>query len=157
MASEVSKAGFSALESKSADERRWFAAERDCPTDDEYFKRFVEAMGSHPSGGDESDERAARTQAENFYASQCLKDETMAESIAGAFTTATDGGRRPVVVHFNGAFHSDFGLGTASRVRRRLPDRRTVVITMVPVDAIDTVTPDADDWRRAEYLVYTAR
>jgi len=157
MASEVSKAGVEALESKSADERRWFAAERDCPIDDEYFKRFVEAMGSHPSGGSESDEAAARTQAQNFYASQCLKDETMAESIAGAYTAAATGGRRPIVVHFNGAFHSDFGLGTASRVRRRLPDRRTVVISVLPVDDIDTATPDAEDWRRADYLVYTVR
>lgn len=155
MASEVSKGGFGVLEAKTEEERRWFAADRDCPTDDEYFRRFVEAMGSHPSGGSETDAAAAEAQARNYYYSQCLKDETMAESIADAFSAAPAGERRPVVVHFNGAFHSDFGLGTAARVKRRLAERRTVVISVLPVENLDTVSPGEEDRRRADYLVYT--
>jgi uncharacterized iron-regulated protein len=155
MASEVSKGGFEVLEAKTDEERRWFAADRECPTDDEYFRRFVDAMGSHPAGGSEADAAAAEAQARNYYYSQCLKDETMAESIAEAFSMASTGERRPVVVHFNGAFHSDFGLGTAARVKRRLAERRTVVISVLPVENLDTVSPGEEDRRRADYLVYT--
>ncbi len=158
MASEVSKGGFAVLESKSEDERRWFASARECPTDDEYFRRFVEAMGSHPAEGESAADAAlAEAQARNFYYSQCLKDETMAESIAGAYAAGATGNRQPLVVHFNGAFHSDFGLGTAARVKRRLPEQRTVVISMLPVDDLDDLMPDADERRRADYLVYTTR
>jgi uncharacterized iron-regulated protein len=156
MASEVSKGGFAMLDGRPDDERRWFAADRLCPTDDEYYRRFVAAMGDHPAGG-APDEAAAEAQARNYYASQCLKDETMAESIARAYEAGTAGGAQPVVVHFSGAFHSDFGLGTAARVRRRLPDRRTIVISMLPVEDIDAITPDDEARRRAEYLVYTTR
>jgi uncharacterized iron-regulated protein len=85
MASEVSKGGMGVLDGKPERERRWFAADRRCPTgDDGYYKRFMEAMGSHPgSTGD------------NFYFAQCLKDETMAESIVGARAAATSGPARP--------------------------------------------------------------
>jgi uncharacterized iron-regulated protein len=38
-----------------------------------------------------------------------------------------------VVLHVNGAFHSDEGLGTAERVRRRLPSAKVVVVSAVPV------------------------
>ncbi len=156
MASEVSKAGFEALETRSDEERRWFAAERMCPIDDEYYARFTQAMGSHPGEG-ATDPAAAEAQTRHFYFSQCLKDETMADSIATAYAAAAMGERRPIVVHFNGAFHSDFGLGTAERVRRRLPERRAVVVTMIPVEDLDAVLPDAEARRRADFLVYTIR
>jgi len=156
MASEVSKGGLDALEAKSDEERRWFAADRVCPTDDEYFERFAEAMGDHPAEASASaPPPTPEAQTRNFYLSQCLKDETMAESIATAYRTAATGDRQPLVVHFNGAFHSDFGLGTAERVRRRLPERRAVVVTMLPVEDLDAVLPDAETRRRAEYLAYT--
>ena len=77
----------------------------------------------------------------------------MAESIAREFAQA---GRGPVV-HFNGAFHSDFTTGTASRVIRRLPGKRVVVISVLPVQNIDTAAPEPTDRKRAEYLVYTVR
>jgi uncharacterized iron-regulated protein len=157
VASEVSKGGFAVLDSKSDDERRWFAADRECPTDDEYFGRFVEAMGGHPAGGTEADDAMEQERTRNFYYSQCLKDETMAESIAGAYAAGAVGNRQPLVVHFNGAFHSDFGLGTAARVKRRLPERRTVVMSVLPVDDLDDLMPDNEERRRADYLVYTTR
>jgi uncharacterized iron-regulated protein len=156
IASEVSKGGFGVLDSKSDEERRWFAAERICPIDDEYYRRFVEAMGEHTAGG-AGDPATAEVRTHNYYYAQCLKDETMAESIAAAYASGAAGGPQPVVVHFNGAFHSDFGLGTAARVRRRLPDRRTVIVSIVAVEDIDAVAPDADARRQADYLVFTTR
>ena len=54
-----------------------------------------------------------------------------------------------------GAFHSDFGLGTAERVRRRLGERRVAVVSVLPVKDLDTLTPAGDDLKRADYLLYT--
>ena len=144
-ASEVSKAGFAALEPKTAAERKWFAADLQCPTGgDEYYLKFLEAMGTHPDAS-----------ADRFYFAQCVKDETMGESIADSYAAGSIGGKRPLIVHVNGAFHSDFHYGTVSRVQRRLPGKRIAVVTVVPVDNIETETPDATERRRGDYLVYT--
>ena len=92
---------------------------------------------------------------ERFYLAQCLKDETMAESIAKAF--ARQDGRPGTIVHYTGAFHSDYGQGTAERVRRRLPGRRVAIVSMIPDDNLDTLAPDDDDIKLADYLVFTIR
>ena len=145
LASEVSKSGFGVLEGRSDVEKAWFANDRQCPDSDDYFRRFAEAMGQHP--GDAS--------VRNFYLAQCLKDETMAESISRAYTAGTAGEARPLVVHVNGAFHSDFHEGTAARLERRLAGRRVAVISMLPVADLDTLAPAGEDVKRADYLVYT--
>ena len=75
--------------------------------------------------------------------------------IAEAFRNGT--GSRATIVHFNGSFHTDYGEGTAERTRRRLPGRRVAVISMIPVDDIDTVAPDEDGLRQADYLVFTTK
>jgi uncharacterized iron-regulated protein len=154
IASDVSKSGFGALDSRPEAERKWFARDRQCPTDDDYFKRFGQAMHEHP-GAPAASEAAKRQMTERFYFSQCLKDETMAESIAQAHAAASAGGQRPLVVHFNGAFHSDFGQGTAARAKRRLPGKRIVVLSVLPVKDLDGLSPNGDARKRGDYLVYT--
>ncbi len=144
-ASEVSKTGFAALSTKTDAEKKWFAADLQCPTGgDEYYRKFLEAMGTHPDAS-----------ADRFYFAQCVKDETMAESIAQAHAVGSIGGKRPLVVHINGAFHSDFHYGTVSRAQRRLPGKRIAVVTVVPVADITKDNPDAAERRRADFLVYT--
>lgn len=81
----------------------------------------------------------------------------MAESIAQAWQAGAAAGGRPLVVHFNGAFHSDYAAGTAERTIRRMPGRRVAVVSIMPVDSLDTLTPSPDDRKRAEYLVYTIK
>ena len=159
LASDVSKSGFSVLEGKSDAEKKWFARDLQCPLDDNYFKRFAEAMGDHGGvGADASASDAAKRQSlERFYFAQCLKDETMGESVAEAWKIGAVGGRHPLVVHFNGAFHSDFAEGTAARAKRRLPNQRIVVTTVMTVDNLDAVAPDSTDRKRADYLVYTVK
>lgn len=152
IASEIAKAGVGVLDGKPVAEKAWFAADRQCPVgDDEYYVRFKAVMGAHPS----------MEALQRYYDSQCVKDETMAESIAKAWTAASvPGAPRPVVVHYNGAFHSDFGLGTASRTQRRLPNAKVVVVTMMPLadlKALDAIAPEGEDLRRARYLVYTTK
>ncbi len=154
MASEVAKAGTDVLQAKSEAERKFFASDRVCRTDDDYFKRFSEVMGGgHPTAG-ASQEEATRT-LERYYLSQCLKDETMAESIAGAYTIAAAGPTRPTVVHFTGAFHSDYGEGTVERVKRRLPRKRIVVISAQPVGDLDMLAPTRDDRKVGDYILFT--
>jgi uncharacterized iron-regulated protein len=156
-ASDVAKGGLDVLQSKPADQQAWFAHDLKCPTDDEYFKRFAEAMGDHPAapGSGEASIAAARQTLERTYFAQCLKDETMGESIASAYAVGAAGGKSPLVIHFNGAFHSDFGLGTAERAKRRLSGKRIVIVTVLPVDRPDRATPDETERKRADYLVYT--
>jgi uncharacterized iron-regulated protein len=154
LASAVAKGGLSALEDLSGADRGHAARDIECPLDG-YFERFRETMNSHPAPGDDKltpEERRTRT--EQYYYSQCVKDETMAESIASAFEKRE---RPGTIVHFTGAFHSDFGTGAAERVRRRLTGRRVAVISILPVDDIDAVRPEGEDLKRAEYLVYTVR
>jgi uncharacterized iron-regulated protein len=155
LAAEVSKGGQPALETLQPEQRAMGARDVKCPQDG-YYTRFAETMSGHAGTGTSSaspeEQRAA---IDRYYLAQCLKDETMAESIAGAFERQA--GRPGTIVHYTGAFHSDFGAGTAERVARRLPGRRVALVSMLPVEDHDTLTPDDDDLKRAEYLVYTIK
>lgn len=153
IATEISKNGLPALDALGPD-RALAAHDLQCAASGEYYARFIEQMGGHPPSGDAN---AGDAQAKNdrFYLAQCAKDETMAESVADALRGAT--GPRTTLVHFNGAFHSDYGGGAAERTRRRLPGRRIAVISVVPVDDLDTLAPGDEDRRQADYLVYTVK
>ena len=79
----------------------------------------------------------------------------MAESIARA--SEARAGRPGPVVHVTGAFHSDFGAGTAERTRRRLAGKTVMVVSILPVSDLDTLAPAGDDLKRADFLVYTVK
>lgn len=151
IAQDVAKNGKEALSKLSDIDRAFVASDLQCPLDD-YYDRFTKSMGSHPSGNQTPEQQQAAM--ERYYWSQCVKDETMAESIAAAVQRRSAPGP---VVHYNGAFHSDFRLGTAARVVRRLPDKRIVLISMIPVDDIDAVAPSDEDRERADFVVYTTK
>ena len=146
-ASSVAKTGLAALDTLGPTERSWAAADLRCPQDG-YFDRFAATMGGHQATGSTDDQKKTT---ERYYFSQCVKDETMADAIAVGF----DQFNRKLVVHVNGAFHSDFGLGTAERVRRRLHGRRVAVVSVLPVKDLDTLAPAGEDLKRADYLLYT--
>jgi uncharacterized iron-regulated protein len=150
-ASSVAKTGLTALDTLSPTERSWVAADLRCPRD-AYFDRFAATMSGHAgSGSPKVAPEEQQQMTERYYFSQCVKDETMAEAIASGF----DQYNRKLVVHVNGAFHSDFGQGTAERVRRRLSGRRVAVISVLPVKDLDVLAPAGEDLARADYLVYT--
>lgn len=152
LAGLVAKEGLAALEKLPAEERARVAQSIECPSDD-YRKRFVASMNEHPAPGSEkmtAAERQARD--ERYYVAQCIKDETMAEAIVAAL-----GPGRPLVVHYTGSFHSDFGHGTAARVKRRMKDARRVVISMLPVEDLDRLEVEKSERKRADYLVYTLK
>ncbi len=144
LASVISRKGLIAADSLSATDRAFVARDLQCPKDT-YYDKFVAVMGGMhggAGGAGTAPTTGARPMADLFYESQCVKDETMAESIVQARTRA---GRTAVVVHFTGAFHSDFGLGTVSRVARRAGDAKTIVVSAVP-------TPDPSKAKAAEFL-----
>jgi uncharacterized iron-regulated protein len=154
IAAEVARSGLEVLQAKSDDDKKLFAAELKCPTDDEYFQRFTVAMGGGHTTSGAATSDAAKSM-ERYYYSQCLKDETMAESIASAYTAAALSSPHPVVVHVTGAFHSDYGQGTVVRTLRRLPGKRAAVVSMKPVKDLDNVAPGDDAKRSGQYLLYT--
>lgn len=81
----------------------------------------------------------------------------MAESIAALYSgnsVPATGSSPPLVVHFNGAFHSDFHLGTAARVKQRVPKADIRVLTILPVADLDALSPDKQR-KRADYLIFT--
>lgn len=151
IASAVSRGGMGVVDSLAPAERSMAARDLSCPRD-KYYDRFAESMKGHSAGGGpatQADSSAALAMTNRFYEAQCVKDETMAESIAEWRARA---GAAAIVVHFNGAFHSDMGLGTAARARRRLPGVKTLVITAVPVD--DVARADVAAYAdRADYVI----
>ena len=159
-ASQVARSGLAAVDSLPPNERAFVAGQIQCPPDD-YFRRFSEVMGKHPSGDQKpkqgkDSEKEAQQKLEWLYQAQCIKDETMAESIAllsQASSNAGAGGAA-LVVHFNGAFHSDYHLGTAARVKQRVPKATIRVVKILPVSELDNISPEPHR-KRADFLIYT--
>jgi uncharacterized iron-regulated protein len=156
-ASDIAKGGEPSIGRLSAGDRELVARDLQCPHD-AYFERFTSAMTDHTPG--EAGKPAAPTEeqratTDRYYWAQCSKDETMAESIARAIDVRA--GKPGPVVHFTGAFHSDFGGGTAERTRRRLAGRTVVIVSMLPVKDLDVLSPGGDDLKRADFLVYTVK
>jgi uncharacterized iron-regulated protein len=150
-ASQVARGGTSVLDQLPQAERDLVAVQISAPRDD-YFKRFEEAMGAHPIGtGGNTSDLEAREMMDRFYLAQCVKDDTMAESIARAYNGSME--PKPLIVHFNGAFHSDYRLGTVARVRTRLEQARVAVVSIVPQEQLDSI--DAAEYReRGDYIVF---
>jgi uncharacterized iron-regulated protein len=153
MASAVGRKALAALDTLTPVERAWAARDIQCP-DDAYRARFMDTMRGHSSGGAAPSpaDTLPTAAASRFYLAQCIKDETMAESIVEARRRSPGA----IVVHYDGAFHSDYKQGTVERVRRRAPELRMVVLTAVPV--IDQVAATmANHAGRADYVIFTKR
>jgi hypothetical protein len=60
---------------------------------------------------------------------------------------------KPLIVHFNGAFHSDYRLGTAARVRTRLEQARVAVVSIVPQEQLDSIET-AEYRERGDYIMF---
>ncbi len=152
LASVVGRRGLGALDSLSATDRAYAAREHMCPRDD-YHARFMESMRSHSPGAAPTSraDSLPTAVAERFYLAQCMKDETMAESIVNARLAAP---RAAIVVHYDGAFHSDYSQGTVVRVKRRQPGWTVAVVTAVPVPD-PAVAPIVTQSGRADYVIFT--
>ncbi|MBZ0135707.1 MAG: ChaN family lipoprotein [Planctomycetes bacterium] len=128
LASRIFKQGVESFEDFSEEEKSWSAAEIRTPPG-AYKEKFMGAMGGM---GGHSDSL------ERMYAAQCIKDDTMAESI----TKWLDGNPDGLVLHINGAFHSAGGLGVPEKLEALRADVRIGLITCVESDAEFEVAPD---------------
>jgi len=125
IARDVSKEGVAAVLAKLPEAGKGYVAAFTSAPPDAYFARFCAVIGEG-HGGPSLGEEAIR----RFYEAQCLKDDTMAETVVQAL----DAGRK--VFHVNGSFHSDAGLGIPARVLWRRPlTSRLAVVKVVPVRA----------------------
>jgi uncharacterized iron-regulated protein len=152
IAADIGKQGLAAVDALPAADKALVAAERNCPLGDDYHMRFEKEMQQHPPAPGQ--EATAKAMAERFYYAQCLKDETMAESIVAAVRSAPD--PKPLVVHYNGAFHSDYRAGVVARLERRLTGSKIRVVSMVPVEKLEGVDPSTFAGR-ADYVVFTIK
>ncbi|NTS76223.1 ChaN family lipoprotein [Catenovulum sp. SM1970] len=83
-----------------------------------YQTQFIAKMGGHPMPA-----RALN----NTYLAQLTRDNTMAESINQKMALQPDS----QIIHLNGSFHSQDGLGTVAALKRLNPALKLVVITPV--------------------------
>jgi uncharacterized iron-regulated protein len=127
---------------------------------DAYRARFVEVVKDHVKPDDASGPNGAPKPATKFdplermYRSQCLRDDTMAESIADALTRWKH--RRVLVLHFCGAFHSDFGQGTVARVLTRVPSASIGIVTTIEAD-VPAQSDAKPESARANYVLFVPK
>lgn len=95
----------------------------------EYRERFMSYMAANRGPAmPVSDE-----QLENYYKAQCLKDDTMAESIIAFHRLRPD----YKVIHYQGDFHSRYRLGVAEKLRMLDPALKVAVVAPVYVKGFD--------------------
>ncbi|MBL9078149.1 MAG: ChaN family lipoprotein [Planctomycetes bacterium] len=112
--------------------------------EDEYWDDFVTVMttdgGAHVDAGS----------LPNLYAAQCLRDDTMAETIVDHLRARRAVGDRPLCVLVCGHGHSDHGRGTVARIKSRLPELelRSVTTELVAdiADRTYSVPPTIADY-----------
>ncbi|MFO0454910.1 MAG: ChaN family lipoprotein [Planctomycetota bacterium] len=122
-----------------------FAARNTLAPKDRYWDNFVRTMQGHM--GADGNEMMIK-----FYASQCAKDDAMAEAITDHLVTNRHRPRK--VVQLCGHFHSDYGLGTVARVQSRLPLMHSVVVTMEMIPEAGAKPADKE-WDRANFTLWT--
>lgn len=156
MASMVSRGGLTTLDTLGDERVPWVAKDRDCSSGSRYAKKFgrtMADMGGHGSAA-MPPEMIGR-----FYEAQCIKDETMAESVAQALEAHPGA----IVVHVAGGFHVEQGLGTVERVARRVNDRARArrvsdlpVVLFVPTANLDQIKA-SDKRHLGDWVVYPIR
>lgn len=132
------------LPSLSADDRKQIAADFHVPPEsggDEYARRFGKVIGAGHGDGQTMDVAMIR----RFFEAQCVRDDTMAESVARLL----DAGR--FICHINGSFHSDAGLGTVQRLLWRRPLIRVSTVKIIPFKGKISKTEGRGE---ADFLVF---
>lgn len=140
IAGKVARGSLAALDDLDADDRMNVAIDIDT-SEGAYKDSFLATMqmnGVHDRFGDEQ-------LYERLYQAQCVKDDTMAESIA----QYRERYPKHTIIHFNGDFHSTRYLGTVERLRNRMPKLKIAVISPVYAEAKTKVKPR----EQADYII----
>ena len=128
-ASLVYRHDFDTLKGLSDEEKAWIAP-LPIPYDAELpsYKKMLTMMSSHPN--------------EKFPKAQAIKDATMAYFIVNYFLSVEQT-KKPLFVHFNGSYHSDFKEGIAWYLDYYFPtynfgtSKKTATITTVEQENVD--------------------
>jgi uncharacterized iron-regulated protein len=100
-----------------------FVAPEILAPDDDYKVLFGEAMGGHMPDH----------LLQQYYESQCIKDDTMAMSVAD-FMNGEETDRPRRVAQFTGTFHTGYKLGLFDKVDTLLPNRRKALVSVEKYD-----------------------
>ena len=144
-AAAIHKNGLQALDSLNIVEKEFIASEHKV-LDDEYKSRFITTMQKNMA----HDPRSPMAMNMNFdllYAAQCIKDDTMAESLQ-QHSIYFPNNR---IIHYNGDFHSRKHLGTAQKLELLMPEIETAVIAPLILRKGENYT--AKDLQEADYLI----
>ena len=144
-ASMISKQGMNALDSLSQEEKK-FVAGKHKVFDDEYKDRFIRTMQSNMKHNSKMPSGMMKN-FDQIYAAQCIKDDTMAESILKYQHIPP----RRKVIHFNGDFHSRKHFGTAQKIQILEPILKVAVIS--PLICEDEFTWKDEDLLEGEFLI----
>lgn len=131
----VARKGPEYIEQLTEEQRGWVAKDI-TSSSNEYQQKFAQAMGHHGPGKHKSPVKPGNS----FYA-QLSRDNTMAESILSALKQAPGS----QVLHTNGAFHSNYHLGTVDALKRLAPELKILVISPHFVS-------EANDWAKGDYI-----
>jgi uncharacterized iron-regulated protein len=126
------KKGRKALDTLSSEEKLWMA-----PSDfivDTTLSQYAQLleMGQHMGGG-------------NLMLAQAFKDATMSK-----FTLA-DRNDNNVVIHYNGAYHSDYHQGIVWYIAQELPDAEIITISTVAQKGVSKL--EKDNKGRADFII----
>ncbi|MBW6514965.1 MAG: ChaN family lipoprotein [Candidatus Syntrophosphaera sp.] len=144
LAGRAARLGEKFLEELADDEKAW-VAERISAPEGKYKERFLATMRQNMGHGDPGDAQLY----DNLFLAQCVKDDTMAESILQARQRFP----KHRIIHFNGDFHSRESLGTVERVLERSPKLKAAVIS--PLAEGETIPEGAE--RIADWFILAPR
>ena len=144
-ASMISKQGLNALDSLSQEEKK-FVTKKHIVFEDEYKELFIQTMKNNMTHSSKMP-ASMMMNLDLIYAAQCIKDDTMAESILKYQRIPP----RRKVIHFNGDFHSKKHLGTAQKIQVLEPMLKVAVIT--PISCEDEFVWKDDDLLEGEFLI----
>lgn len=113
----VSRSGRDALNQLSPEAKKWLAPLPYSEPSKAYGDKFNSLMGNMPE---------ASAGLNKILASQSLWDATMAFSISEYLNKT----KTPLVIHLNGAFHTENRLGTVEHLLKYSPKTRVLVVTM---------------------------
>jgi len=108
----VSRLGRKSLDKLSPDAKKWLPPLPYGQPSEKYAKKFNALMGGHGSA--------------RILGSQSLWDASMSNSIAESFKRNENN----LVVHLNGAFHTESRMGTVEHLLKYRPGTRILVVTM---------------------------
>lgn len=137
----VSRSGRASLDALSDDAKEWLAPLPYGQPSAAYSAKFKALMGPSPE---------AQMGIDNILASQALWDATMSNSVAKYLKR----NKRSLVIHLNGAFHTESRLGTVEHLLAYRPKARVLVITIKYVDDI-TVFDKTRDSETGDFVILT--